>query len=404
MGLSLDDLTDEQKALLSQLAYLDFDLDKFHKAKEENPDLKLSDMGDMIVNADETYLGNLTGSRQDLTTKFIVSRLTGKSTNEQKFYQRLIDAGLGDLQIEEIEYNGQSGFDAMCFKDDSGNTGFSFRGTDLSSFKDAGVDVQEYLTDTSKQHEQAQEFFSNNMNSDGTNYVYGHSLGGNLSEHVYLNNYDNIAETFVMNATPIDQRLFVTQGQIDAFNDPDKFKCNIIDGDLVSQLKGYDLYAGNVRYIRNNKNLIYDNFFADHLVESASLGEDGNFVEMPEGETYSGLKRLTRGFGRFVDNLGKIVKGVPNSIRDFLHIRNKEEPLALESGNSPSRLSDDYRRSLNVLSWVGPGYSLEQAQLARNPFEFLSKISHNNEERDAGDHSLEEDEGKVPWNTGDERF
>ncbi len=401
--MNLDDLTDEQKALLSQLSYLDFDLEKYHKAKEENPDLKLSDMGDMLSNPNETYLGNMTGSKNDLATKLIVKYIAGESTTEKQFYQKLVDAGLGDLKIEDIEYDKKSGFDAICFKDEAGNTGFSFRGTDLSSFKDATIDVQEYLTNSSPQHEKAQEFFSRNMNDDSTNYVYGHSLGGNLSEHVYLNNYNNISETFVINATPIDERLFVDQGQINAFNDPDKFKCNIIDGDPVSQLKDNSLYKDNIRYIEKDHDL-NNNPFADHLVESAQLDENGNFIGMSEGETYKGFKKITQRFGNFLGNLGDSIKDAVEKIRSFLHIGDSKEPLSLDSGEGYQNLSETYRRSLNVLSWVGPGYSLEQAQLARNPFEFLSQISHNNKERDAGDHSLE-NEGKVPWETGrDYRF
>lgn len=154
---SLSALNDKQNLLLTQLSY-------------ESDVLK------------DTYNG--------MTLEEIALVITDKDTKDK--LQDLCDAGLGTLRIKEVGNDSITGFGAIAFTDDNGNTGFSFRGTDgmsLESLNDWGDNVIAMVTGTSAQSAQAEAFFDANRDTSGNNYLYGHSKGGELSESVYVNNY-----------------------------------------------------------------------------------------------------------------------------------------------------------------------------------------------------------------------
>lgn len=178
----LDNLTEYQKSLLTRLSYLDIDFNKFQELKNQTK-ITISDLKFLILNPNKTYLGDLHISK---STKLV----TGVSTTNLEFIEKLEAAGLGDLQIVDFADDEKSGFQGICFRDSKQNTGFSFRGTDVKTIsslaKDSLTDVEAFLTNNTEQINQAQLLFQKYQNSNGQNFLYGHSLGGFLAENIYL--------------------------------------------------------------------------------------------------------------------------------------------------------------------------------------------------------------------------
>ena len=169
--------------------------------------------------------------------------------------------------------------------------------------------MYEYFSGDSQQIKEAQEFFEKNKNKDGKNYVYGHSLGGNLTSHVYLEHYDEISEAFTINGNPINEKLLDTDEKVAAFNDSEKFHCYIVCGDMVGHLKSFDKYKDNVKYIKNNGEYNTD-FVSAHLVQSSTYDENGKFVEATEEEMIQTMTPFTR-------NVTKLTKRIRRELNDL---------------------------------------------------------------------------------------
>jgi hypothetical protein len=231
--------------------------------------------------------------------------------------EMLIAKGLGNIKItDSISTQGfsSSGFQALAFEDEVGNTGISYRGSDFDLAKGGArdwieADMYEYFSGDSQQIKEAQEFFEKNKNKDGKNYVYGHSLGGNLTSHVYLEHYDEISEAFTINGNPINEKLLDTDEKVAAFNDSEKFHCYIVCGDMVGHLKSFDKYKDNVKYIKNNGEYNTD-FVSAHLVQSSTYDENGKFVEATEEEMIQTMTPFTR-------NVTKLTKRIRRELNDL---------------------------------------------------------------------------------------
>lgn len=209
---SLSNLNDQQNLLLTQLSYS-------------------SDVLKDVENG--TTLSELAGTVKDEKTK--------------KILKELCDAGLGELRIKEVGNDSVTGFGAIAFTDNDGNTGFSFRGTDglkLESLNDWGDNIATMLTGTSPQTAQAEAFFDANRDPSGNNYLYGHSKGGELSESVYVNNYSDIKGVHLLNPQPINPYALTPDQR--AAMQSDKVDIVIIEGDYVWFLGKLPSY-GNVR-------------------------------------------------------------------------------------------------------------------------------------------------------------
>ncbi len=301
----INKINNYQEILFTQLAYLDVNIEKFNILKKTQK-VTISDLIKILSNENEIYLGDM--------AKFI----TGIKTTQKDIVNMLVTNELGDIEIIDIKSDNESGFFAIAFKDNEDNIGITIRGTDVSNVKnlvkDSLTDINEYITDNSNQIEQAKQFYSKYKNENI--YLYGHSLGGNLVEHIYLENFDNIKKVFVINPTPVSQELFTSIDKINAFNNSDKFNCYIIGGDWVSNLKKYDLYENNVKYIKNSS-LLNDNILSDHALESASFDKMGNFELVSKEEAYKEHKHYVE---RLVTNntamWGKIAKTINNKIND----------------------------------------------------------------------------------------
>lgn len=116
-------------------------------------------------------------------------------------------------------------------------------------------------------------------------YLFGHSLGGNLVEHIMIDNSQSIENAFVINLEHISQELLDTQDKVNTFNNSKKFSCYVIGGDWVSDLKKFKLFQYNINYIKNNNSLKH-NILSEHAVESASINKLGEFETISREEAF----------------------------------------------------------------------------------------------------------------------
>ena len=256
-NITLDKLSDKQKIWLSQLSYVEISSAGREKIASEG--IKVSELIEYLAGPDKPFNGN--ASMGDEVFKELGSRLLGTDgyPTQKEVVEELINNNLGELIVTDISKEQlflSSGFQALAFIDNAGNRGISYRGSDFD-FNKGGVrdwlesDMLEYFTNDSTQRKEALEFFEKNKDLSGNNYIYGHSLGGNLTSHVYLENYEEIANAFTINGNPINQKLLDTPEKIAAFNDPDKYDCNVICGDIVGHFKSTSKYNDNVKYIKH---------------------------------------------------------------------------------------------------------------------------------------------------------
>ena len=278
----LRSLTEYQKSLLTRLAYLNIDYYKYVDVKEFMDKIKLSDLRALIFNPNELYIGSLHMPR-------LKKRVTSIDTTTLEFIEKLEEAGLGNLEI--IDYIDEAGFNAICFKDIEGDVGFSFRGTDLKTFSsfanDGLADIEAFLTNSNIQIKQGNLLFNKYKNQLGNNYLYGHSLGGFITESIYLENHRDIANAFVVNPFHINSEIIDSDEKIDAFNNSDKFSCFVIGGDYVSFINEPIRFEKNIHYVRNS-NLTANNPFGNHMIEAGLFDERGNFIETNREDAFEG--------------------------------------------------------------------------------------------------------------------
>ena len=402
--VSLSNLTDKQKTLLSQFSYIDVNINKYEKLKSIDKNITISDLENILSNPDEPYVGDA-ATAIDITV--------GKVSTEKELIHELKNEGLGDLKITDIVQDSKTGFTGYSFQDSNNNTGIAYRGTDLNTFiQDCMANAQEYIADTSSQAEQAKQFYYKNRSSNGNNYLYGHSLGGNLAEHVYLEDHENVASAFTINAYPINQDLLNTEDKINAFNNSEKFECNVIGGDWVSELRNTSKYSENINYIKNN-DVLKDNIISDHLPEMATYNENGNFVTTKtKSEAYKGhehslqrlatkglslagstVKTLYSGFKKVLSIGGNIVKNVYSGLKNgfnefknsiqktFSSIKNRLLPGKTKS--LPESSTSNFKENLNLINWAKTHddytkFDAEQAiKVSDNPFKYITPKSHD---------------------------
>ena len=196
-------------------------------------------------------------------------------------------ATASSLAIRDYEnHNDTNGFAAIAIEDPAtGDVGISYRGTEnllnirsavqsaLSGDSEAvrsainnQIDMIDNgstaITGDSIQAQEARDFFERNQSTNGNNYLYGHSKGGELAMQVYVDNYDRIAEAHIINPQPInwasltlDQLQALRNGKVDAV---------VINGDLVWMLGGIPY---PVRIVQNNGT--DSRFFGPHSLSSA---------------------------------------------------------------------------------------------------------------------------------------
>ena len=314
-NVTLNNLTDKQKIWLSQISYLE--ISSTGREKIASGGIKVSELLDYLADSDKPFTGN--ASLGDEIFNELGSRVIGMDhfPTQKEVVDELMNNGLGELVITDVSKEQSflsSGFQALAFIDSEGNTGISYRGSDFD-FTKGGVrdwlesDMLEYFTNDSTQRKEALEFFEKNKSLTGNNYVYGHSLGGNLTSHVYLENHEDIMQAFTINGNPINQKLLDTPEKIAAFNDPNKYDCNVISGDIVGHFKSTSKYSDNVKYIKHNGEL-NKTALAAHTVQAAAYDENGNLIEVSEKEMIKEMGFTLTALMSFI----KLVREVMNEI------------------------------------------------------------------------------------------
>ena len=313
-GIDLSQLSDKQKTYLTQLSYLDLN-DEAKEILSSGGSIKVSDLEQYLRSPDDQFCGNVAVDRN--ISKAGADAIFGKDSvvTERQLLQEIQAAGLGEISIEAAFNDKFSGFQAMAFTDTEGNRGISYRGSDFN-YTSGGLadwavaDGGEWLTDRGMQQRQALRFFEEYANEDGNNYVYGHSLGGNLTSHTFLKHHEDIQEAFTIDGTPINSREIRTEAQLAAFNS-DKYNANIVAGDIVGNLKGHEGYEDNIRYVANNDSMP-SNFITAHLVQAATYDEEGNFVTVSRAEA---LDKMSWGEKAFTD-VAQWARGAMNDATD----------------------------------------------------------------------------------------
>lgn len=295
--INLQLLNDVQKAWLCDLSFVDITIEGCKKINETS--ITLKELRNYVKNPNLPFCGDifLGAKRFNILTGILLGNNHFPSNLD--VVDALIENGLGNLKIiHTTEYPKPhlSGFQALTFKDSYDNTGISYRGSNLYISRVVirewlESNILEYFSNTSSQVNEAIEYFLKHKNSLGNNYIYGHSLGGNLVSHVFLNCHDEIKQAFSINGTPINQKLIDTETKTKAFNDKNKFSFNIVCGDIVSQLKSCEIYKDNVNYIKNN-NIMKPSILSAHMIQSSEIDSSGNFVKITEIETYEQTHKI----------------------------------------------------------------------------------------------------------------
>lgn len=359
-NVTFNDLSDEQKILLTQLAYVNLDLKKY-KQIYNGQNIKISQLLQMLQDENMPYLGS------------VAEKITGIKISSKELIKKMIDSGLGNFEIKGVQKNAKTGFYAMALLDNSGNTGITFRGTDVSSTKelilDSLTDANEYITNSDIQVEQAMKFFTQYSSRDNSNFLFGHSLGGNLVEHIMVENTDNIENAFVINPEHISQDLLNTDEKIKMFNDPNKFSCYVIGGDWVSDLKKSDLFHYNIRYVKNN-NSLKRNILSNHAVEAASINKQGKFNTTTREEAFKGHKHtIQRFFTIAMSIIGRAAKAMYDSSFAVLNkiFQRKDEVIALpENSNIQKEKNVSYVESLKLENFKTDDKNFDAKQAKNN--------------------------------------
>jgi hypothetical protein len=332
-SIHLNDLNDQQSVMLTLFPYINLNEEGLERIKNGDT-IKVSELEQYLENPDAPLFDKLGIFEYGLTA---FDSLRGKDTllsvTESEFVDNMIEAGLGDIEITaQQDERGltSSGFQAIAFQDSVGNSGISYRGSDFDLTRGALRDwveanVMEFFKGSSTQSNQANVFFDQHKNADGNNYVFGASLGGNLSQHVYLQNYDDIEHIFTINGNPINQKALDTEEKIAAFNDPEKASFNVVCGDPISMLKSCDLYQNSVHYIKNNDDLRGLGGLESHI-DMGVCDKDGNFKTTTRGDAISTMTP-------WLNNLTGFIRGVREVLNDIGDNLKKSNPEKTEMFN-----------------------------------------------------------------------
>lgn len=244
--MALSSLTDREQNLLMQLSYCNVD-----------PNTGTSKtMGDLIASLrDSGALSSELASAISSSPALMDLKLVGYSNYDS-------------WTANTTDPSRTSGFVGYAFEDSSGDRGLVFRGTqDAMDWVDnAGASA----FGDSLQVQHALDFFATYGNSDGGNYVFGHSKGGNLATEVFINNLDIVEGAHVFNAQPVNWLLLTPEQQ--AALRSSRYDFAAVDRDLVSKI-GVTPYE--TRFVQLNPDYA-DTVFGPHDLKAALYDDSGN--------------------------------------------------------------------------------------------------------------------------------
>ena len=267
-NLQLKDLTDAQQAMLTRLAYANTDSENTN-----DPDMRWKIESGNYTAADALKLEKMSIQDQIDDLKGSNDKKAVDQIAQLEQQKKVIDS-LKSLKIVDCVNNNDgngSGFVAWVFEDSTQNRGISVRGTEEMNLKgllkkDMRDNISTMVAGNSGQSKEAQAFFDKYKNEDGHNYLFGHSKGGEIVTKLLLNNEDDVAHAFVVNAQPINP-FYYTNLDVLATS---KFESIIVEGDIVSFL-GLNVYAPFSKFVNNG-----GGWWSSHSVSSIWFDEDQN--------------------------------------------------------------------------------------------------------------------------------
>ena len=211
MNIDFEKLNDYQKTLIIQLSYVEFQEEIINKI-DKTEGISIGELEKYIIGKDKNYLG------------LLARVVTGIKVTPKDIMKKIKEQNLENLIVKKIESNKNTSFFGMAIQDDKNNTAIIFRGTEMNNIynilKDNLTNFREFVTDDSPQRQQALEFFRRNHSQ--TNYILGHSLGGNLAEHVLVEESENIKEVFVINPYSLHSETINKKEKIQEFTENGK--------------------------------------------------------------------------------------------------------------------------------------------------------------------------------------
>lgn len=294
--VNFDKLSDYQKILILKLSYVNLKKELIEKINSGEK-ICLSQLYEYLENKDSNYLG------------FIAQKVTGLKITPQEIIKELEKQGLGNIRIKKVKANEKTSFFALALEDEQLNSAIAFRGTEMNTLqnivKDNLNNLSEFFKDNSVQADEAIEFFKENKTQ--SNYLFGHSLGGNLAQHVLLKNFnENIKEVFLINPYQVsisDFNLKILQ----KLNKKNILKCYIVGGDWVSEIRDWSNKIPLI-FIKNN-NKQKRNIFAQHTLEAIEYDNEGNFIRTARDKAIKNQEyHYQRKIIRFFTAIGNKIK------------------------------------------------------------------------------------------------
>lgn len=305
--MAIGNLNDQEKNILTQLSYIDLKFEEKPLSMKEiikqleilpeykSGEIRIKNVVDFLKNNPNSNLHKLT--------------LTGYENNNPK---------LDNL----VSGKSNTGFVGYAFKDENNGALAVYRGSEGK--------IGGYLTDWAsnfiaglgfniKQQDEALKFYDNYVGTtSGEKLVIGHSKGGNLATHVFINRLG--LKAYVINGQPI-WWAGLNDAQKKALKGED-YEFIVINGDFVSSLGYSAKYIDKIISFESN---LGDGFVAPHYEYNAKIDENGNYIieKNPYKDFWGqGLTALVASIGISLINEGSknFVKGVNtlNELFEFL--------------------------------------------------------------------------------------
>ena len=309
-------------------------------------------------------------------------------------------ANLTHLVLKDYANNNESGsrsgFCAIAVEDPTtGAVGVSYRGTeDLDKITtenqiDMVDNIYTAILGTSEQKQEAIDFFEKNMKSNGNNFLFGHSKGGELASEVYAKYYDDVQEMHLYNPQPIND-VKLNKKQKEAFKS-NKVDVVIIDGDTVSSLGKKSTYGDRIIYMKNNGE--ESGFWGPHLLGSASFNDDQSMIiepypysNYPEQKTFcdiaeasvstaqwGGLPKTTLLVLTIAKTYEFIVQDMPNMMESFERALDSFLDLIDETKEKINEIKSQLKQFMNsvkngITTWYNKNFNSGYHYASENSF------------------------------------
>lgn len=363
MSTNLDELGSNYQRELTQLSYLDITEEGQAIINDKNSSITVSELRQYLSEPDHVSYGNFGGTTEisQKMSEFISGQ---QMTTDADILDKLEAYGMGDLKVVAIKDDPETGLQAMCFEDEHGNRGFSFRGTDFNfekgCFKGDIVqgDVGEWLTGDSPAAQKAVDFFREYKNDNGENHLYGHSLGGNMVSHVFAENHNDVEMAFTFAGLGIHTDDLSPE-QLEAFNS-EKFNCWIPEGDVIGMLKDFSAYSDRV-FFCDVSDEYTRNPVSSHIAQSSDTGtENLKQISREDAEQLmdkmAGTYAFCTGAHSLVEEFKDRAKEAGQSISEYAGER-MSELREMNYGAFVSALLD------STTEWAGKAFSMAREGL-----------------------------------------